>query len=64
MNRYMWLWDEAAALLRAAAGPAAAAAFDGLAVTHNLVGSPHLDALDVAPQFAVSLGGAAQVEVS
>ena len=56
MKRYRWLWDEAGALLGGAAGPGAAAAFDGLAVTHNMVGSPHTDALDVAPQFAVCLG--------
>ncbi len=39
-----------------AAGPGAAAALDGLAVTPNRGGSPHTDALDVAPQFAVCLG--------
>ena len=28
----------------------------GLAVTHLVKGSPHVDAMDVAPQFACSLG--------
>ena len=38
------------------AGDEAANAFDGLAVTHGVRGSPHVDSMDAAPQFACSLG--------
>ena len=56
LERYRWVWDECKALLASVAGNAAANAFDGLAVTHGVRGSPHVDSMDVAPQFACSLG--------
>ena len=43
-------------MLASVAGDEAANAFDGLAVTHNVRGSPHVDSMDAAPQFACSLG--------
>ena len=56
LERYRWVWDECKALLASVAGCEAANAFDGLAVTHGVRGSPHVDSMDVAPQFACSLG--------
>ena len=56
LERYRWIWDECKALLASVAGDEAANAFDGLAVTHGVRGSPHVDSMDVAPQFACSLG--------
>ena len=56
LERYRWVWDECKALLAYVAGCEAANSFDGLAVTHGVRGSPHVDSMDVAPQFACSLG--------
>ena len=56
LERYRWIWDECKALLASVAGDEAANAFDGLAVTHGVRGSPHVDSMDAAPQFACSLG--------
>ena len=56
MKKYQLLWDAAFKLLASVTGQHTAHEFDGLAVTKNVRGSPHIDALDVAAQFAVSLG--------
>ena len=54
--KYRNVWVAARDLLASVAGEEAASQFDGLAVTKNVRGSPHIDALDVAAQFAASLG--------
>ena len=54
--KYRNVWVAARDLLASVAGYEAASQFDGLAVTKNVRGSPHIDALDVAAQFAASLG--------
>ena len=51
-------------MLASVAGDEAANAFDGLAVTHNVRGSPHVDSMDAAPQFACSLGDFRAMETS
>ena len=60
--KYRRVWDAARALLASVAGEDAASLVDGLAVTKNVRGSPHVDALDVAAQFVASLGAFSSAE--
>ena len=62
--KYRRVWDAARALLASVAGEDAASLVDGLAVTKNVRGSPHVDALDVAAQFVASLGAFTAEEIS
>lgn len=62
--KYRNVWVAARDLLASVAGEEAASQFDGLAVTKNVRGSPHIDALDVAAQFAASLGMFSDAEPS
>ena len=55
LQKHRALWDLACAALEAA-DPAFAQTFTSLAVTHNFVGSPHIDTENVGPFYGCSLG--------
>jgi hypothetical protein len=55
-KKYATLWRAAFEVLASVCGTHTASMFDGLAVTRNVKGSPHIDGLDVAAQFVASFG--------
>lgn len=55
LRRYQGIWDKAAEAM-AEVDPQFAEQYTALAITRNFRGSPHIDTLNVAPFYGLSLG--------